>query len=492
MTGSCNNAGAELEKMRERIDALERELSEARDKLEQRAERTAELAKAVAALEQEAAEHKRAAGALAERNQRLQLEALEFDRALRRAETAASEKASLLVNMSHEIRTPMTAILGFAELLQEAQLRCRAASEHDDAEAEQESRRHVDMIRTCGVQLLNLINDILDITKIERARMTLQQSTVSLPEIIAEVCAVMSPVAAEKGVVLEARYRTAVPEQLHSDKTALTRILMNLVSNALKFTDKGSVTVESAFIKPQGREARVEINVIDTGIGIARENIPSLFEPFAQIAATASRPGSGLGLAISKELIRLLGGEIEVQSEPGRGSSFSFWLPCSSADGLRLVEAAGGKLNCRQAETLQPLTGTELPYRILVAEDVETNRVLIERVLRKAGAAVTLAKNGGAAVAAAMQADTPYDVILMDMVMPVLDGYQAVALLRDRGYAGPILALTASALGGDRARCLEVGCDGYLTKPINRSEFLADIRRHVERGRARQEERRAV
>ena len=461
-----DDAVREMEALRERVLDLERELAAVRRR-----------------EAQAAAEHRSAALILKRTNRRLRKQMAESEKARRRAEALALEKTSFLANMSHEIRTPMTAIIGFAELLQDAQHRRRAAAGDEDATCEQENRRHVDMIRTCGAQLLNLINDILDMSKIERRGISLQQAPVFLPDIVAEVCAVMRPTAHEKRIALEPHYRTAVPKELHTDRTVLTRILMNLVCNALKFTEQGSVSVDVAFVR-NGGEGCVDISVTDTGIGIAPEHVDRLFRPFYQIEACASKvPGSGLGLAISRELVRLLGGEIEVRSEPGQGSTFHFWVPCSGSDASVLVLPDESGPTPQPSEGNMPLTGGELPYNILVAEDVETNRMLIERILKKAGAAVTLAKNGGAAVAAAMeaaQAGSPYDAILMDMVMPVLSGYEAVRILRSSGYRLPILALTANAMGSDKARCLQVGCDGYLSKPINRRELVTVIRRYVE------------
>ena len=481
---------AELEKELQRrsqreseLLRLEEQLREAHSESECRiAARTSELRRVVRKLELEAAEHQETTAALARTNEQLKEKAAQLEEARRKAEALASAKTDLLANMSHELRTPMTAILGFADLLQDVQERStgRGASGED---LEHEQRRHLEMIRVCGAQLLNLINDILDMSRIERHHMHLQHSPVDLTEVVAEVCAMMRATAGERQLELGVRYLTPIPETLHTDKTALTRILMNLTGNAVKFTERGSVTIEVSFAMSEGR-GRISFDVIDTGIGINKEHLESLFLPFRRIEGGSTRitPGTGLGLWISRELVRLLGGDIAVQSTPGEGSSFRFWLPCSAADARALKRVDDRSVSAPQAGAPQPLTGRELPYRILVAEDVETNQILIERILKKAGARVSLAKDGGAAVTAALeaiQAGDPYDVILMDMVMPVLTGYEAVQILRSRGFRRPILALTASAMGSDQARCLEVGCDGYLTKPINRAELIATIKQHA-------------
>ena len=429
--------------------------------------------------EQEAAKHRDAVSELRTVNRRLEQQVVELEEARSQAEAEAEEKSSFLASMSHEIRTPMTAILGFAELLQEIHgNRVEGANE-----AEDETRRHIQMIRTCGAQLLNLINDILDISKIHRRSMRMNHGTVSLVQLFAEVVDVMRPAADEKSLALGVHFLTPIPDHIRTDRSALTRILMNLVSNAIKFTEKGGIRIEVRF---QGTgESKLDIKVIDSGIGISSENLNRLFMPFFQANTTPSRiTGSGLGLTISKELARLLGGDMEVHSHVGEGSIFHFWLPCSSEEARTLIRAEESRFPAEAPQGNRSLlTGTELPYRILVAEDVETNRVLIDRILRKAGAAVSLAKNGGAAIAAALESlreKRPFDAILMDMLMPGVDGYEATRILRERGYVEPIIALTASAMGSDKMRCLRAGCDDYLTKPIDRGELTAVIRRHVE------------
>ncbi len=463
-----------------RLKQTEEKLREVRDELEARvAQRTEELRRVVQQLEQEVAKHKQTTRALERANQQLRVRAHQSEEARRTAEETASAKSSLLANMSHEIRTPMTAILGFAELLQELQERWVEAAPLAGGEAVvQEGRRHVSMIRTCGAQLLNLINDILDISKIEQRGMRLDQSVVSVVEVVHEVIDVMRATAADKRLSLNVRYNGPVPQQLHTDRNALTRILMNLVGNALKFTDEGAVTVEVGFSK---EEHLLHIRVVDTGIGIGDEDLARLFTPFYQASTSKTAAGTGLGLAISRELVRLLGGDLRVESELGHGSAFHFSLPCRREDAEVLIQPDKFLVRCRREAAA--LTGNELPYRILVAEDVETNRLLIERILGKAGAQVTMVKNGSAAVVEALtcyREGNPYHVILMDMVMPVTDGYEATRMLRQKGYDRPIIALTASAMGSDKMRCLQAGCDDYLTKPIDRAELVAVVQRRVE------------
>ena len=410
--------------------------------------------------------------------QQIELETInqQLEAARLAAEVANQTKSAFLANMSHEIRTPMTAILGFAENLLDAGL-----PEPERAEAARTIRRN-------GGHLLEILNDILDLSKIEAGRLDLERCRCSPVELIADVCALMQVRAAEKGLRLEVEYRGPVPETIETDPTRLQQILLNLVGNALKFTEQGEVRIVTALVTPRDLpRPALQIDVIDTGIGLSPEQIARLFRPFAQADSSTNRKfgGTGLGLAICQRLARLLGGDIRViESKPGVGTRFRATIAAGALEGVPLRDgdhraaAAGG-----EAAAQGPSGAGRLPYRVLLAEDGPDNQRLISFILRKAGADVVTVANGQLAVDAALaarEAKKPFDVILMDIQMPVLDGYDAVRLLRSKDYAGVIIALTAHAMAQDRERCLQAGCDDYASKPIDRNVLIGTIRRCAE------------
>jgi PAS domain S-box-containing protein len=396
------------------------------------------------------------------------------------AEAANRAKSEFLANMSHEIRTPMTAILGFAEvLLQDLQ-------QPDMLEAAKTIQRN-------GKHLLGIINDVLDLSKIEAGKLRVEQIQCSPHQIVAEVASLMRVRADAKGLPLVVECCGPTPETITTDPTRLRQILVNLISNAIKFTAAGSVRVVTRLVEDGGPDARLRFDVIDTGIGITPEQTGRLFDPFTQGDTSTSRQfgGSGLGLAISRQLARLLGGEITVTSTPGAGSTFSLTIAAGPLRGMRLVEhpgeaAAAGKPSQRTAARSQ----LKLDCRILLAEDGPDNQRLISLLLRRAGADVTIAPNGQEALEKALAGSAgresgrrnrcdPFDVILMDMQMPLMDGYEATRRLRAAGYAGPIIALTAHAMSDDRQKCVDAGCDDYLPKPIDRQRLLKMVTKHA-------------
>jgi len=400
-------------------------------------------------------------------------------RACDAARGAALAKAEFLANMSHEIRTPMTAVIGYADLLLDSQT------------TESERIKHVQTIRRNGEHLLRLINDILDISKIEAGQMTAETVACSPSGLIVEVVSLMRVRAKEKNLDFEVEYQTPIPKTIKSDPMRLRQIIMNLVGNAIKFTAKGQVRV---ILRCDGVDAdrpRLSIEIADTGIGLTREQLAKLFQPFVQADSSMTRRfgGSGLGLAICHRLAELLGGEITVESLIGRGSSFTLTVDTGSLTGVRMIE---GLREACVAEAEEPVSdGPQLAQRlacsVLLAEDGLDNQLLISTVLRNAGAEVTIAENGRIAVekvSAAVELESPFDVILMDMQMPELDGYGATAKLRQRGYQGAIVALTAHAMADDQARCLTAGCTDYLTKPIDRVRLIATVARYAEQTRA--------
>jgi len=381
--------------------------------------------------------------------------ALETARAT--AVAAAQAKSEFLTNMSHEIRTPMIAILGAAELLREGALA--------DADREQQ----LDSIRGEGRHLLTMLGDILDLSSLESGRLLVEKRDCSPRALLDDVVAEHAGAARAKGLAVSVLCGDSVPERLRTDPTRLRQILAHLVRNAIKFTDSGDVRVacdmESAF----GGAQRLQIVVADTGIGISPEQRRHLFEVFSQGDGSLTRRhgGAGLGLALSRRLAHVLGGELDVESASGAGSCFTLSLPCPSTSESPSLATA------RQAPH-ESLSG-----RILLVEDVAATQRLYALYLQRAGAAVDVASNGeeGAAKAlAAREAGRAYDVVLMDMQMPVLDGYAATRRLRAAGYAGPIVAVTAHALAGDRDRCIEAGCDDYLAKPFDRERLVGACR----------------
>jgi len=401
------------------------------------------------------------------------IDVTELVTARNQAETATAAKSSFLANMSHEIRSPMTAILGYTDLLADPTLTPSARN------------NYLAVVRRNGEHLLYLINDILDLSKIEAGKLALDVQPCSLVSLVADVAGMMRPRAGERGNSLVVEYAGELPETVRTDGPRLRQALVNLVGNAVKFTEKGTVRIRVAFL-PEWRGAgpAVKIEVIDTGIGIRAELLRQLFQPFNQGDASVSRRfgGTGLGLAISRHIAELLGGELTVQSTFGQGSTFSLTLPTGDLQGVRMLPSPAEAL---EESVPEPglSTGKELAgVRVLLAEDGFDNQVLIRTVLGKAGAEVEIAENGRVAVDKA-QAE-PFDVILMDMNMPEMDGYQATRTLRDRGYAQPILALTASAMPDDAERSRAAGCDGHLTKPIDRAQLVRTIAEYAARASA--------
>jgi PAS domain S-box-containing protein len=385
------------------------------------------------------------------------------------AEAASRAKSEFLANMSHEIRTPMTAILGFADIL------LGSPSQEEIAESAKVIKRN-------GEHLLDIINDILDLSKIESGKHELAKIICSPAQIVADVVSTMKIRAEAKGLALTYDIRDDVPNRILTDPARLRGILVNLIGNAVKFTEIGSVrvVVHSLFY---GREPRVRFNVVDTGIGMSAEQIGRLFQPFSQADGSVNRRfgGTGLGLAISKRLAALLGGDITVRSVPGEGSTFSLTITAGSIDTTAPVQHVAPETDAAVH------AAGELPRlycRVLLVEDGPDNQRLISHMLRKAGANVTVAENGRVAVDAALKArqiGTPFDVVLMDMQMPIMDGYEATRALRNAGYSEPIIALTAHAMREDRQKCLDVGCDAYVSKPIDRASLLQTVARQVER-----------
>ena len=383
-----------------------------------------------------------------------------------RAEAASRAKSAFLANMSHEIRTPMTAMIGFADLLS-----------YPD-QSPKERQEYVQTIRRNGQHLMALINDILDLSKIEAGQMTVERLAVSPFQVVGEAASFTRARAIDKNLKFRLEYSGPIPKTIRTDPTRLRQVLMNLLSNAIKFTNTGEVRLVVSLVDPpEAPNPRIRFDVVDTGIGISHAHIDRLFAPFTQADDSMTRRfgGTGLGLAISKRLVELMGGAICVQSRPGAGSTFTVTVETGSLAGVPMVE------QCRElgegGVTTTPLQPTgSIRGRILLAEDGIDNQRLISFILERAGAEVEVVENGRLAVERVLATEksaTQFDLVLMDMQMPEMDGYQAAASLRERGLSVPIVALTAHAMSGDRERCLAAGCTDYLTKPVNPDLLVA-------------------
>ncbi|KLU07342.1 Chemotaxis protein methyltransferase CheR [Rhodopirellula islandica] len=379
----------------------------------------------------------------------------------RRANEASASKSAFLANMSHEIRTPMTAILGYADLL------------HDVVE-DSEARQHLQTIRRNGDYLLDIINDILDLSKIEAGKLDVENERFDPGRLIEDVRSIMEVRAKEAGLELTVEYNEHIPASIQSDSKRLKQVLINLVGNAIKFTHEGSVRL---VVRMDSDPDRLCIDVIDTGIGIATEQQNHLFQPFSQGDSSVSRTfgGTGLGLTISQRLAEMLGGNITFESDMGVGSTFTLIVSPGELTGVPMVdhsEPIAYQDNVPEAPDGHPI---ELNCYALVVDDRRDIRFLSRRILTKAGATVDECEDGLQAVhkiVECMNEEHCPDVIILDMQMPTLDGYATAKKLRELGYEGPIIALTADAMQGDMNLCLEAGCNDYLSKPIDAAKLI--------------------
>ncbi len=372
------------------------------------------------------------------------------------AEQAVLARSRFLASMSHEIRTPMNAIIGLARLLSRSRL-------------EERQRLHVDRISKAGDTLLLLIDSVIDIARLETGNLHIAEKDFNLDTQLDRVAALFATEAEARGLAFDVRSAEGVPSWLRGDPARLSQILINMVGNAVKFTAVGRVDLTVSVVERREGTVSLRFDVRDTGPGVAVEQRAAIFEPFRQADDDVHRQhgGAGLGLAISSQLAALMGGEIQVDSVVGAGSTFSLFLPCRPAENEARAPAA----------SVIRLEGA----RILVADDDETNREVAREILEQAGAVVETANNGLEAVALACAADARFDAVVMDVRMPGLDGLGATARLRERYDARtlPVVALTAHALEEERGRCLAAGMNGFVTKPVEPDQLLFALSRWI-------------
>jgi PAS domain S-box-containing protein len=384
--------------------------------------------------------------------------------AMHKAKDANQAKSQFLANMSHEIRTPMNAIIGFADILTEES-------------PTEKQKGYIDIIRNSGQHLLLIINDILDFSKIEAGKMTLESRECSIKYLLNTIESMMHSIAKEKGLDFEIRTDSNLPANIITDSSRLQQCLINLINNAIKFTEEGHVYLNIA-LEDRNSQPYIRFDVEDTGIGIPAETKEMIFSPFTQADESHTRKygGTGLGLAITRQLVQLLGGQLTLTSQKDKGSVFSIVIPT----GLDIANQPLLDRGCVTDNTNNSAENAErsgLSGHVLVAEDVRTNQILIKRLLNKRGIEVTIAADGEIALKEGLKQE--FDLILMDMQMPHMNGYEATKALRKEGITTPIVALTANAMKGDEAKCLEAGCDGYLPKPINQTQLMEILQKHL-------------
>ena len=401
---------------------------------------------------------------LVQKNEQLEEAAATARKLAEEARAANLAKSQFLANMSHELRTPMNAMIGFSELLA-------------DEDLTQSQKEDVLIIQDSAQNLLNLINDILDFSKIEAGKLDVTITECSLDQQLSSIQAMLQGLANKKGLALEVVRIGDLPPMIKSDPARLRQCLINLVNNAIKFTSEGHVHIK---VSEQVKESEVFVHfeVEDTGIGIPKDKQAAVFESFTQVHEedVTVYGGTGLGLAITHQLTTLLGGQIGLSSEVGKGSVFSMTIPTGLSVEDRAAQNAAAKAPDKHGQEA-PRQTLHFTGRVLVAEDSPANQKLIDLNLKRLGITPNIVENGQLALEAVDQED--YDLIFMDMQMPVMDGYTATRILRDNGKTLPIVALTAYAMEKDDQKCLDVGCSHYMSKPMNRKKLIEILEKYL-------------
>lgn len=397
-------------------------------------------------------------------NEQLKASIVQVRQLAERAVKADQAKSDFLANMSHEIRTPMNAIIGFSDILADEKLTGEQAD-------------YVNTIRDSGKHLLELINDILDFSKIEAGKLDIEMTEHSLRNLLARIESMMHPAAVEKNLEFEIKQDGDLPAIIRTDPDRLKQCLINLVSNAIKFTEHGHVHMKLS-LEEHNNQPHIRFDVEDTGIGISAEEQEEIFKSFTQADGSTTRKygGTGLGLTITKQLAELLGGRLTVSSEKDKGSVFSLIIP-AGVDVCKQPTLDRDNVVDRADDDQEATEPSRFSGHVLVADDVETNQMLSKFLLNRMGFEVTIAEDGSQAVEKALA--EAFDLILMDMQMPNMNGYEATRALRKKGLTTPIIALTANAMKGDDKKCIEAGCNDYLPKPLDRRELFEKIRKHL-------------
>ncbi|QDT98692.1 ATP-binding protein [Gimesia aquarii] len=373
-------------------------------------------------------------------------------------------RSEFLANMTHEIRTPMTAILGFSELLENKDL---TASQHSKA---------VQTIQRNGRYLLDLINDILDLSQVEAGKFEIEKRKTNPARMLLEIKESLNHRASAQNNKLLIELQGKIPQFIHTDPTRLKQALVNLTENAIKFTKHGTIRIT---VEHDPQQQRLCYYVTDTGIGIPLNQLQHIFQPFGQVDSSLTRKqsGIGLGLTMTQRIAKMLDGDVNVESTYGKGSKFTFHISTGDLSGVEMVTS----LDCdkiRKSTPMEYSANSKINGRILLVEDRPDNQHLIRFILTKAGAEVTIAHNGKEGTELALielQAKNPFDLILMDMQMPIMDGYEATQVLRNAGYKGQIVALTSEVRDAKLDKRLSAGFDGFLPKPIDRKTFIPEI-----------------
>ena len=393
--------------------------------------------------------------------QRIKDRTEQLEEAMRSAQAANQAKSEFLANISHELRTPMNGVIGMLDIIL------------DHKELAGELVEQIQTAQQCAYSLLALLNDILDLSKIEAGKMNLEKIPFD-PRLIVDDCVkAHQPKAAQNGVHLSSQASPKVPQQLIGDPLRIRQILSNLVSNAVKFTEHGSVSVRMEGEAVDPVEFILKLTVEDSGTGIPADKLLYIFDKFTQADGSVTRKygGTGLGLAITRRLVDLHHGEITVESELGRGTTFVVTLECE------VVAGEAGQEKLPERVPVAQTAATNAPARILVVEDNPVNQKVVTAVLRKRGFSIDLANDGQEAIGKLKDAGGGYDLVLMDVQMPVLDGLEATRIIRrDAQWKDlPIIAMTAHAMTGDRERCLEAGMNGYISKPVHPAHLLTTV-----------------